>query len=421
MAIQGVPEEWNIPAAFASVVDSVANYSPFGEFGNPEGTALGLGGTSIPGQIKPPTGSGTSYVMDPATGRLVLSDTGFQTWGGSGVTGFGTGTEGGTGKVVDEAVGINTRTGPKWEGTFNPNLIKFGDLATNEVMEDIGGGTLRPGYRDYTPEVADWVKAGGLGPGGTPPPPSPPLPPPSGPTNGSAVPSDPQVLPRDNYPVGYVGNEGEIPRPPTVGAGISYDRPTLYQSNLDLSDPYGAYRGYRASQFPGATGAGMLGPALGYGYQPARGGYLLAGTEGRPGAGTFGEYLRGPREDIGTTRSRFGSAADWLTGMGGQGMQSLETMPMSAQDFYNTQTGLFNKSNIIQSGLAALGAGAGYSGQLGNTLGTIYDRMQDIYGAGGAGRFADYIQSAYNTPSAQANPYENLNPYGPKFDTGRGM
>ena len=391
----------------------------------------GTGGSvdrgGIPGQVKPPTGGAQQYGVDPTTGRIVPVDS-FQQWAGP-VAGFAgqTGTEGGTGpRVRDEAVMDYTGTiGDKWEGTFNPNLIRFGDLATNEVMEDIGRGTLRPGYPNYTPEVRDWAEAGGLGPTGTPPPPSvlPPTPgPASGPANGGGgggggtPTSTPMVTP--NYDAMRLGGSSEQRMSDFMTA-----IPSLYESNLEY-DPFAVYRRYRASQFPSATGAGMMGPALGYGVQPALGSYYLAGTQ-RPGTGTFAEYLRGPREDIGTTRSRFGSAADWLRGMGGEGMASLETMPMSAQNLYNVGTGLFDRSNIVSAGLAALGAGAGYSGQLGRTLGSVYDRMQDVYGAEGAGRFADYIQSAYQPPRANVESPYNTElytsvPSGPGT-TGRGL
>lgn len=379
----------------------------------------------ISGQIKSRGGSGAQqYGVDPTTGRIVPVDS-FQQWAGP-VAGFAgqTGTEGETGpRVRDEAVRINTGTGPKWEGPFNPNLIKFGDIAReagNEVMEDIGRGTLRPGYSNYTQKVQDWAEAGGLGPTGTPPPPSvlppPPVPAVSTPTPTTTPTSTPMVTP--NYDAMRLGGSSEQRMSDFMTA-----MPSLYESNLEY-DPFAVYRRYRASQFPSATGAGMMGPALGYGVQPALGSYYLAGTQ-RPGTGTFAEYLRGPREDIGTTRSRFGSAADWLRGMGGEGMASLETMPMSAQNLYNVGTGLFDRSNIVSAGLAALGAGAGYSGQLGRTLGSVYDRMQDVYGAEGAGRFADYIQSAYQPPRADVeSPYNtdistNI-PFGPQY-TGRGM
>ncbi len=358
----------------------------------------GTGGSvdrgGIPGQIKPPTGGAQQYGVDPTTGRIVPVDS-FQQWAGP-VSGFAvagqTGTEGGTGpRVRDEAVRVNTGNVAGWEGPFNPNLIKFGDLATNEVMENIGGGTIRPGYRDYTPEVASQIAKGEPipeQPDAWQPPPGPA----SGPANGGGgggggtPTSTPMVTP--NYDAMKLGGSSEQRMSDFMTA-----MPSLYESNLEY-DPFAVYRRYRASQFPSATGAGMMGPALGYGVQPALGSYYLAGTQ-RPGTGTFAEYLRGPREDIGTTRSRFGSAADWLRGMGSEGMASLETMPMSAQNLYNVGTGLFDRSNIVSAGLAALGAGAGYSGQLGRTLGSVYDRMQDVYGAEGAGRFADYIQSAY--------------------------
>ena len=420
-------EPLDLAKAFRDIVPAAigADVDPMEYMFDVTGGSVDRGG--IPGQVKPPTGGAQQYGVDPTTGRIVPVDS-FQQWAGP-VAGFAgqTGTEGGTGpRVRDEAVMDYTGTiGDKWEGTFNPNLIRFGDLATNEVMEDIGRGTLRPGYPNYTPEVRDWAEAGGLGPTGTPPPPSvlPPTPgPASGPANGGGgggggtPTSTPMVTP--NYDAMRLGGSSEQRMSDFMTA-----IPSLYESNLEY-DPFAVYRRYRASQFPSATGAGMMGPALGYGVQPALGSYYLAGTQ-RPGTGTFAEYLRGPREDIGTTRSRFGSAADWLRGMGGEGMASLETMPMSAQNLYNVGTGLFDRSNIVSAGLAALGAGAGYSGQLGRTLGSVYDRMQDVYGAEGAGRFADYIQSAYQPPRANVeSPYNtdistNI-PFGPQY-TGRGM
>ena len=416
-----MPDPSDLPKAYKDIVAaamSAADMDPMMQYMTDVSSGpVDIGG--LPGQIKP--SGAQQYGVDPTTGRVVPIDS-FQKWAGpvagfagqTGVASFAgkTGTEGGTGpRVRDEAVMDYTGTkGDTWEGPFNPNLIKFGDIARglgNEVMEDIGGGTLRPGYTNYTPGpggVQEWVEAGGLGPTGTPPPPSVPgWQPPPGPTPG----------PASGPPSGPVNGGGGGPPTPTStpmvtpnysgiqGGGTSEKAmsdfmtamPSLYESNLEY-DPFAVYRRYRASQFPDATGAGMMGPALGYGAQPAIGSYYLAGNQ-RPGTGTFGEYLRGPREDIGTTRGRFGSAADWLRGMGGEGMASLETMPMSAQNFYNVGTGLFDRSNIVNASLAALGAGAGYSGQLGRTLGSVYDRMQDVYGAEGAGRFADYIQSAY--------------------------
>jgi hypothetical protein len=143
---------------------------------------------------------------------------------------------------------------------------------------------------------------------------------------------------------------------------------------------------------------GMMGGALGYGYRPAAGRYALAG---RPEmVGSFAEYLRAPTEGLETIRSRYGEAADWLRSMGTQDYSS--ESPMSAFGLMQEGWGEagapqteVDPNAFINASLAAMGVRPGAGARLAGSLGNIYSNMQDRYGAQGAGRFADYIQSSY--------------------------
>ena len=340
---------------------------------------------------------------------------------------FGTGDEGQTdiprGGVIDDAVRINTGMGPVLQegADYNPNLIKFGDYATNEVMENIGGGTLRPGYRDYTPEVASWIAKGGGGPlpeqpdAWRPPPPSTPGPA-SVPVNGGGGP--PASTPGGGPPAPTPGGG---PPPPTVNRGVpnpsgegidlegggigpmlyanagqTQSGPvSIYQKGLD---PATAYRQWRTEQFPDATGMGMLGGALGYGYRPAVGRYALSGGKDRQGS--FAEYLRNPAESLATIRSNYGQVADWLRSMGTEDYSSAS--PMQAHGLMREGWGEagapqteVDQNAFINASLAAMGVRPGSGAAMAGSLGNVYSNMVDRYGAQGAGRFADYIQSSY--------------------------
>ena len=331
---------------------------------------------------------------------------------------FGTGDEGQTdiprGGVIDDAVRINTGMGPVLQegADYNPNLIKFGDYATNEVMENIGGGTLRPGYRDYTPEVTSWIAKGGGGPipeqpdAWRPPPPSTPGPA-SVPVNGGGGP--PAPTPGGGPPTPTV-NRG-VPNPSGEGidlegggigpmlyanAGQTQGGPvSLYQQGLD---PAAAYRQWRGEQFPGETGMGMMGGALGYGYRPAAGRYALSGSPEM--VGNFAQYLRNPAESLATIRSNYGKAADWLRSMGTEDYSS--EAPTQAYGLMRENWGEagapqteVDQNAFINASLAAMGVRPGAGAAMAGSLGNIYSNMQDRYGAQGAGRFADYIQSSY--------------------------
>ena len=57
-----------------------------------------------------------------------------------------------------------------------------------------------------------------------------------------------------------------------------------------------------------------------------------------------------------------------------------------------------SRSDMVAMSQAALGIGGGMSGRVGQNLGTLYDLMQDRYGAGGAKKFADYIGGSFYQP-----------------------
>jgi hypothetical protein len=155
--------------------------------------------------------------------------------------------------------------------------------------------------------------------------------------------------------------------------------------------------------------------ALTGGYYPAYGRFLLnraaGGGEGMDMVGpgqAFGQYLRGDRAGLDDIRSRYSRLSDYLS--------SDETM-MDPQ--YSNLWGMFgggpSRSDMVAMSQAALGLGGGMSGRVGQNLGTLYDLMQDRYGAGGTKKFADYIggsfpmvpgnitsQQAYSMPATKA-------------------
>ena len=187
--------------------------------------------------------------------------------------------------------------------------------------------------------------------------------------------------------------------PITTGAVTNPWQQSLYDASLS---PLDAFRKWRTEQFGGAPlsvlGSEQGRAALTGGYYPAYGRFLLnraaGGGQGMdmvsPGQ-AFGQYLRGDRAGLDDIRSRYSRLSDYLS--------SDETM-MDPQ--YSNLWGMFgggpSRSDMGAMSQAALGIGGGMSGRVGQNLGTLYDLMQDRYGAGGAKKFADYIGGSFYQP-----------------------
>jgi len=178
---------------------------------------------------------------------------------------------------------------------------------------------------------------------------------------------------------------------PSAGFG------SLYETSLD---PFDVFRQYRMSQYPGASVGGMLSAQrnIGAGYDPAMGRYLLGRASGRIGTPDpfategqrFGSYLGGgQRSPLDQIRENYRTLAGTLSGYGGGDFGAVN--PLYAATFGDVSDPQGLRQNVLRATSAALGAGDPRT----NALGNIYDIMQQQYGAGGAGRFADWAATAW--------------------------
>ena len=188
---------------------------------------------------------------------------------------------------------------------------------------------------------------------------------------------------------------GGTPMQPMTTTGGFYD--DLYQQSLS---PVDAFKQYQLSQFPGASLGSRLAAqdALGSGFTPAFGRFLLGSASGRiaPQEGVdassgFSGYLRDrQRADLSQVRQEFANLGGALRGYAPGG-----TLDQRFPSYYETfgdpsdPTGL--KNAVLQASQAALG-----TRQRTGALGNIYDVMQQQYGTGGSSRFADFISGAFN-------------------------
>ena len=182
-----------------------------------------------------------------------------------------------------------------------------------------------------------------------------------------------------------------------TGATPSAGFGSLYETSLN---PFDAFKQYRMSQYPGASVGGMLSAQrnIGAGFDPAMGRYLLGRAAGRIGTPDpfategqrFGSYLGGgQRSSLDQIRENYRTLAGTLSGYGGSDFGAVN--PLYAATFGDVSDPQNLRQNVLRATSAALGGGDPRT----NSLGNIYDIMQQQYGAGGAGRFADWASTAF--------------------------
>ena len=182
-----------------------------------------------------------------------------------------------------------------------------------------------------------------------------------------------------------------------TGATPSAGFGSLYETSLS---PFDAFKQYRMSQYPGASVGGMLSAQrnIGAGFDPAMGRYLLGRAAGRIGTPDpfategqrFGSYLGGgQRSSLDQIRENYRTLAGTLSGYGGSDFGAVN--PLYAATFGDVSDPQNLRQNVLRATSAALGGGDPRT----NSLGNIYDIMQQQYGAGGAGRFADWASTAF--------------------------
>ncbi len=189
---------------------------------------------------------------------------------------------------------------------------------------------------------------------------------------------------------------GGTPMQPMTTTGGFYD--DLYQQSLS---PVEAFKAYQLSQFPGASLGSRLAAqdALGTGFDPAFGRFLLGSASGRiaptfetvDGSGGFGRYLRDrQRADLSQVRQEFANLGAALRGYTPGG-----ALDPRFASYYETFGDPSDPSGLRGSVLRAAQAALGTRQRTG-ALGNIYDVMQQQYGAGAGSRFADFISGAFN-------------------------
>jgi len=188
---------------------------------------------------------------------------------------------------------------------------------------------------------------------------------------------------------------GGTPMQPMTTTGGFYD--DLYQQSLS---PVEAFKAYQLSQFPGASLGSRLAAqdALGSGFDPAFGRFLLGSASGRiaptfetvDGSSGFGKYLRDrQRADLSQVRQEFANLGAALRGYTPGG-----ALDPRFASYYETFGDPSDPSGLKDSVLRAAQAALGTRQRTG-ALGNIYDVMQQQYGAGAGSRFADFVSGAF--------------------------
>ena len=180
---------------------------------------------------------------------------------------------------------------------------------------------------------------------------------------------------------------------------------TMYQASLS---PREMWEQYRMQQFGDAPLGAQLAAQrnMDIGYEPAMGRYMLGQAAGRiapsataftPGE-RFGEYIRGgQRADLDELRRNYQMLGSALGAYGTGGTPAAGTAGY-LDVFGDPSDPSRLRGNVLQATRAALGTNA-FTG--GGALGNIYDVMQRQYGAGGAGRFADWVGTAFQPQQQQ--------------------
>ena len=189
-------------------------------------------------------------------------------------------------------------------------------------------------------------------------------------------------------------------------ANVAQTGAPLWQA---AQDPFQQYQRYRMAQAGGAP-IGTLTSAAGQqalrsGYQPAYGRFLLGGTQlglddgwQQGGEGeAFGRYLAGgQRKDLGDIRSLYGGLGSYLGSLGTATDVSQLSLPYA--NVFGTEP---RREDVLSATQAALGMGGGMGQRSYRNLGNIYDLMQTQYGPQGAGRFADWVGTAFQPQQQQ--------------------
>ena len=180
---------------------------------------------------------------------------------------------------------------------------------------------------------------------------------------------------------------------------------TMMQASLS---PREMWQQYRMQQFGDAPLGAQLAAQrnMDIGYEPAMGRYMLGQAAGRiapsataftPGE-RFGEYIRGgQRADLDELRRNYQMLGSALGAYGTGGTPAAGTAGY-LDVFGDPSDPSRLRGNVLQATRAALGTNA-FTG--GGALGNIYDVMQRQYGAGGAGRFADWVGTAFQPQQQQ--------------------
>ena len=201
---------------------------------------------------------------------------------------------------------------------------------------------------------------------------------------------------------------GGTPMQPMTTTGGFYD--DLYQQSLS---PVDAFKAYQLSQFPGASLGSRLAAqdALGTGFDPAFGRFLLGSASGRiaptfetvDGSDGFGRYLRDrQRADLSQVRQEFANLGAALRGYTPGG-----TLDPRFASYYETFGDPSDPSTLRNSVLRAAQAALGTRERTG-ALGNIYDVMQQQYGTGAGSRFADFVGGAFSQQPMMQSFAQNM-------------
>ena len=176
------------------------------------------------------------------------------------------------------------------------------------------------------------------------------------------------------------------------------------------------FKDYRLGSYPGATLRGLTGAggrALTAGSQPAFGSFLLQsasnpdlhlpvdwrGDEGENIPTAFRQYLgrgmEGARPSLQDLRSGFGGLTNYLTDIGRPGAMQEDAAwagHMPYMQVFGTDP---NRAELLAAAGSALRGPRGFGSRTQTALGNMYDLFETRYGAGGMGKFGQFVQSAY--------------------------